>query len=78
MATNVVIERKKNESSTSMIKRFTRKVQETGVINRVKSERYEERMPSEYTKKKNKLKVLKKKAEYEKMFKLGKITGFRK
>lgn len=78
MATNVEIERKKNESSTSMIKRFTRKVQETGIINRVKSERYEERTPSEYTKKKNKLKVLKKKAEYEKMFKLGKISGYRK
>jgi hypothetical protein len=76
MATNVEVKKKKNESNASIIKRFTKKVQESGVLPRVRSVRYEERQPSAYTKKKAKLKTLGKKAEFEKLFKLGKISGF--
>ncbi len=76
MAVNVEIKRNKNESSTSVIKRFTRKVQGSGVLPRVKSIRYEERQPSDFTKKKARLKSLDNKAKYDKLFKMGKITGF--
>jgi ribosomal protein S21 len=78
MATNVEITRKNNESGVSMIKRFTKKVQESGVLPRVRSIRYAERQPSTYTKKKARLKSLNKKAEFEKAYKLGKITSFKR
>jgi ribosomal protein S21 len=76
MATNVEVKQKKNENSASLIKRFTKKVQNAGVLQRVRSIRYEERKPSDYTKKKARLKSLGKKAEYEKMYKMGKISGY--
>lgn len=78
MATNVEVTRKKNESGASTIKRFTRKVQESGVLPRLRSIRYSERTLSDYSKKKARLKVLKKTAEYEKAYKLGKISVFGK
>jgi ribosomal protein S21 len=75
MAINVKITKKNNENSVSVLKRFTRRVQESGVIIKVKSKRYAERLPSDYTKKKNKLKSLKKRGEFQKLFKLGKIAA---
>lgn len=75
MSINIKIEKNKNENNLSMIKRFSRKMQESGIINKVKSERYADRNKSDFVKKKNKLKTLSKKAEFEKMFKLGKITS---
>lgn len=78
MAINVKITKKNNENSVSVLKRFSRRVQESGVIVKVKSKRYAERMPSDYTKKKNKLKSLKKRADFQKQFKLGKVTVGRK
>ena len=78
MAINVKVTKKNNESGVSVLKRFTRRVQESGVINKVKSQRYEERDPSAYTKKKNKLKSLKKRAEFQALYKLGKISSNRR
>jgi len=78
MAINVKIVKKNNENNLSVLKRFSRRVQESGVINKVKGKRYAERTPSDYTKKKNKLKSLKKKTEFQKMYKLGKISMIRK
>ena len=77
MAINVKITKKNNENSVSVLKRFSRRVQESGVIIKVKSKRYAERLPSDYTKKKNKLKSLKKRADFQKQFKLGKVTAGR-
>jgi ribosomal protein S21 len=78
MATNVEVAKKKNESSLSIIKRFTRRVQESGVLPRVRSIRYAERVKSSYVKKKKRLTVLAKAAEYQRLFKLGKIADTRK
>jgi hypothetical protein len=78
MATNVEIKKNKNENNVSMIKRFTKKVQESGVLPRVRSIRYEERQPSAYTKKKARLKSIKKQDEFQKAYKMGKVTTFRR
>lgn len=78
MATNVEIEKNTNESSAGMIKRFTKKVQESGVLPRVRSIRYAERSPSHYKKKEARLKSLKKQAEFEKEYKMGKVSSFRR
>lgn len=74
MAKNVEVEKKKNETNISLLKRFGRKVQEAGVIRKSKTIRYAEKPESDFVKKKNKLKSLKKTAEIEKKIKLGKIT----
>jgi len=76
MAVNVEVTKKKNESSASIIKRFTRAVQGSGVLPKVRSLRYEERQPSTYKKKVARLKSLDNKAKYEHLFKMGKISGF--
>ena len=60
----------------NLIRRFTRRVQESGIIQKVKSKRYNKRAESKVKTKQAALKKKKKKKEYEKLFKLGKETKF--
>lgn len=69
---NVAVDKNSNENNTSVIRRFTKRVQESGVLRRVRSIRYTERAKSDYVKKKNTLKVLKKRAKVEEYLRLGK------
>lgn len=77
MATNVKVERNNTESSANVIRRFTKRVQNSGVIPRMRSERYHTRVKSGNVQKAARLKKLEKKATYEKLVKLGKIQEFR-
>jgi len=72
MATNVKIEKDKKDNNTNLIKKFTRKVQESGIIPRIKSIRYADRNMSAYVKKTKKLKSIKNKEIFEELVKLGK------
>lgn len=72
MATNVKITKGKKDNNTNLIKKFTRKVQESGVIPRVKSIRYADRNMSAFVKKTKRLKSIKNKENYEELVKLGK------
>lgn len=74
MATNVVVERNNNENNVNLIKRFTRRVQGSGVLPRVRSIRYTERKASRYTKKKRALKSIRNREKIAELIKLGKIT----
>lgn len=78
MAKNVEVSKKKNETNISLLKRFSRKVQESGVVRKSKSIRYAERPKSDFVKKKHKLKSLTKTAEIEQKIKMGKITPGRR
>ncbi|MEK7185292.1 MAG: 30S ribosomal protein S21 [Patescibacteria group bacterium] len=71
---NVQVEKNANENGLSLLKRFTRKVQSSGVIVSVRSNRYSERQPSEYTKKKRALKSIARREKINELIKLGKIT----
>lgn len=77
MALNVDIKKNKNENNLSVLKRFTRKVQESGVLQRIRSERYLERQKSSNVRKAKKLVSLKKKEVYDNLVKLGKISNLR-
>ena len=77
MAVNVKIERNNNESSANVIRRFTKRVQGSGIIQRMKGIRYHSRIKSKNVRREARLKKLAKKEEYEKMVKLGKIQDFR-
>lgn len=73
MATNVQVEKNNNESSANVIRRFTKRMQGSGIIQRLRKGRYYERVKSSNVRKTSRLKKLDKKAEYEKQVKLGKI-----
>lgn len=73
MAVNVAIKRNKNENNASVLKRFTRKVQSSGVLSKVRSLRYATRDASPYTRKKKKLNSLKRRESILTQIKLGKM-----
>ena len=81
MATNVQVSKNQNESSANVIRRFTKRMQGSGIIPRIRKIRYHLRMKSDNVRREARLKKLAKKVEYEKALKLGKIqemTGRRR
>lgn len=74
MITNVEVSKNPNENNLNLIKRFTRRVQGSGVLPRIRSIRYSGRKLSEYVKKKKTLKVLRRRTEVAGLIKMGKMT----
>lgn len=70
---NVEVERNNNENNVNLIKRFTRRVQGSGVLPRVRGIRYKTRTVSPYVKKKKTLKSINYKKEIAEQVKMGKI-----
>lgn len=70
---NVTIDRNATESGTSVLRRFTKKVQESGVLNRVRGIKYTERTLSHYKKKKGALEKIRRQTERSTLLKLGKL-----
>lgn len=70
---NVEVERNQNENNLSVLKRFTRRVQGSGILPRIRSIRYHTRARSEYVKKKQTLKVLEHRKNLAELVKLGKL-----
>jgi len=73
MNINVEVTKNNNENTGSLLRRFTRRVQGSGVLRRVRSLRYNQRDLSEYTRKKNTLKKIEKTKKIEKLKKLGRM-----
>ncbi|OGG54694.1 hypothetical protein A3D62_03345 [Candidatus Kaiserbacteria bacterium RIFCSPHIGHO2_02_FULL_49_11] len=71
---NIEVSKGPNENSASLIRRFTKRVQGAGILPRVRSIRYRARKASEYAKKKRALRKLTRRATYEELYKLGKIS----
>ena len=71
-----VIEVKKNpnENNSSVLRRFSRRIQESGIIRKVKGARYNLRKESKLKMKKSALKKLDRRKEIEKLKKLGKMV----
>lgn len=65
--------RHENETTASVLRRFTKKVQQAGILSRAKKIRFRERGLSQFKKRKKALMRLKRKREIEKLQKLGKI-----
>jgi len=57
MITVIEVKKNANESNMNLVRRFTRKVQESGIIQKVKSKRYNKRAESKL---KTKIATLKK------------------
>ncbi|MES2224476.1 MAG: hypothetical protein V4478_00650 [Patescibacteria group bacterium] len=71
--TNVEIKRNGTENALGVIRRFSRKMQESGIIPKVKGERYAVRPLSKLAQKNLKVKRLARGVEIEKLKKLGKM-----
>ncbi len=78
MITVIEVKKNANESNMNLVRRFTRKVQESGIIQKVKSKRYNKRAESKIKVKAATLKKLARRKNTEKLFKLGKATKFTK
>ena len=72
MVVTIQVVKNKNESPSSLIRRFTKRVQESGVVKTAKGRRYKTRNISEYKKKKNTLRRITKRATVERLKRLGK------
>ncbi len=70
---NVEVERNHNENTASVIRRFTKRVQGSGIVKRVRGNRYYDRVKSRNVRRKKALNVLGKRARYQELLKLGKI-----
>ncbi|MBI5816907.1 MAG: 30S ribosomal protein S21 [Candidatus Yonathbacteria bacterium] len=70
---NVEVKKNPNESTTSLIRRFTKRVQGSGVLPRVRSVAYRERPLSRLKRKMKTLKSIGRRKEIEKLKKLGKL-----
>lgn len=78
MATNVQVTKNNNESSANVIRRFTKRMQNAGIVRKVRGQRYFSRTKSRNVQKEARLKKLDRKAEYELAHKLGKIQDTRR
>ncbi len=72
MITVIEVKKNTNENNMNLIRRFTRKVQESGIIQKVKSKRYNERTESKVKTKIATLKRINRRKVLEKLQKLGK------
>ncbi len=71
----VIIEVKKNpnENNASVLRRFSRRIQESGIIRHVKGSRYSIRKESKLKVKKGALKKIERRREIEHLKKMGKM-----
>ncbi len=73
MATVIEIKKNANENNANTLRRFTRRVQESGILQKVKSKRYNQRASSKLAQKNAALKKIAKRKEIERLKKLGKV-----
>lgn len=71
---NAEVTKSGSESALSTIRKFSRRVQGTGLIRTVRGTRYFARDASKIVKKKRALKLIKRRKEYNQLLKEGKIT----
>ena len=75
---NVEVQKTASESNLNLLRRFNKRVQGAGILNRVRSNRYKQRTPSGFKRKQSTLKLLEKRAVKERLAKLGKLPVSKK
>ncbi len=65
------VKKQERENTQSLIRRFTKKVQQSGVLRRARTGRFRKRSKSYQIKQRAALRRIKKKEEYKKLKKLG-------
>ena len=75
MAINVEVSKNGNDNNLGLIRKFTKRVQGSGILMRLRSRRYSQRKSSEYTKKKKTLKKITERSRIKELIKMGKMQG---
>ncbi len=75
MAINVEVAKSGNDNNLGLIRKFTKRVQGSGILSRLRSKRYSARKPSEYVKKKKTLKKIAARNKIRELIKMGKMAG---
>lgn len=70
---NVEIAKNPGENNTNVLRRFSRKIQELRLMQKVKSKRYAERKPTQRLLKRSALRRIAKAKDRERQKKLGKV-----
>jgi ribosomal protein S21 len=78
MTVNIEVVKGNNENNLSVLRRFQKRVQGAGILSKVRSKRYSERVKSENVKRAKTLSYLKKKDEINTLLKLGKMNELQK
>jgi ribosomal protein S21 len=71
---NVEVTKNQNENNLSVLRRFTKRVQAAGILPRVRSRRYSERVKSENVRRAKTLAYLKKRENVAELIKQGKMN----
>ena len=74
MPLNVQVEQNDNESSANIVRRFTKRVQNSGIVKRMRGARYHKRVKSDNVRRMARLKKIRKRETYEEAMRMGKIT----
>ncbi|HEY9480735.1 MAG TPA: hypothetical protein VIR98_00710 [Candidatus Paceibacterota bacterium] len=74
MATNVEVQRNGTENPLGLLRRFTKRVQGSGILPRVRGLRYHDRILSHYKNKMKTLEAIKRREERAELIKQGKIN----
>ncbi len=70
---NIEVKKNNNENDMSLIRRFTKRVRNAGILPRVRSIRYNNKVISKDMRKKETLKKIEKREEIKRLIKLGKL-----
>ena len=74
MITQIEVKKNGTENNANLLRRFSRRIQESGIVYAVKNNRYNERKESKLKTKNGALRRLSRRKEYERMKKLGKVA----
>lgn len=72
--TNIKVNKREKDSPLVVLHKFQKKVQESGILPKVRSKRYNNRIESKAKTKKGKIKKLKSGEKYEELKRLGKLV----
>lgn len=75
MAINVEVSKSATDNNLGLIRKFTKRVQGSGILPRLRGKRYSARKLSEYVKKKKALKKIAGRERVREMIKMGKMAG---
>lgn len=72
--TNVKVNKREKDTPAGVLHKFQKKVQESGILPKVRGKRYNQRAESKAKIKKGKIKKLKSAAKFEDLKRLGKLV----
>jgi len=74
MAINAEVTKNEGETAVNLIRRFSKRVQGVGLIQKMRKRRYYERAKSSKVQRKHALKVIRRREEIQELIKMGKLV----